>query len=117
MSTKIDRTKPGGEKGASAGQSAKPITFRLDSEFNEVLAERATQLGVSPHELARSYVREALTSQVAMEELFKAIVAMRDEQLHLRQAFGRSVETLMVSAGRVSVSEAQNWTKQTFGLK
>lgn len=117
MSTKIEPTKASGKYPGSKHQPSKPITFRLDPECNMALLDRASQLGISPHELARGYVREALTTSVAFEELFKAITTIRKEQLHLREAVGRSVEVLFVSAGKIPREDAKNWANETFGLK
>ena len=92
--------------------NAGPIAFRLDEVSRAVLAERADQLGVSPHALARHYVLELLDVVEDYETLRQDIRALHSELNALRSDHALAVEALLVSAGKVAPADAHTWTEQ-----
>ena len=91
---------------------AGPIAFRLDEVSRAVLAERADQLGVSPHALARHYVLELLGVAEDRQMLREDIRALRSKLNVLRSDHALAVEALLVSAGKVAPADAHTWTEQ-----
>ena len=83
------------------------ITFRLDDASAEVLLDRATRLQVSPHALARQYVREELLAAEERQALRQAVSA-------LRQDVGLVAGVLLTSAGKASDEQARQWVKSNF---
>ena len=89
-----------------------PITsFRLEPDEARVLAERAARLGVSPHELARHYVVEALAASGELAALSAALDALHLDVRGLRQDLTLSVEALLASAGEVNEKQAHAWVE------
>lgn len=87
-----------------------PVTsFRLDPDELELLAERAAHLGVSPHELARHYVVEALVASEELAAVGAAVNALLYQMQGLRQDLAFSVEALLASAGEVNDEQARGW--------
>ena len=97
---------------ARANKQAGPIGFRLDEASRRILAQRAAQLGVSPHALARHYVLEQLGEAEDREMLREEVTALRSELTALRADLALAVEALLVSAGKVPPAEAQTWVSQ-----
>ena len=90
------------------------ITFRFDDpEERRVLAERAAQLGVSPHELARHYVREILQQAEEREALREAIKQLNKNQRQFHKDFAFAVQALLTSAGKVSSQKAEAWVAES----
>jgi hypothetical protein len=83
------------------------ITFRLDDASAEVLLDRATRLQVSPHALARQYLREELLAAEERQALRQAVSA-------LRQDVGLVAGVLLTSAGKASDEQARQWVKSNF---
>ena len=84
----------------------------MDENCRRVLADRALRLGVSPHELARYYVIEALEDSEERAAIREALLALRKDIQEARQDVAVSTEALLATAGKVSASEAKAWTKQ-----
>ena len=93
---------------------AGPIGFRLDEACGRALAQRAAQLGVSPHALARHYVHELLQEPEERALLREAVTALHSELGALRADLVLAVEALLVSAGRVPPTEARAWVEENF---
>ncbi len=87
------------------------ISFRLEPDAAQLLSERAARLGVSPHELARHYVVEALVASEALAAIGAAVNALLKEFYGLRQDLALSVEALLASAGEVSEPQAHAWVE------
>ncbi|MGE3312518.1 MAG: hypothetical protein AB7O66_21330 [Limisphaerales bacterium] len=81
------------------------ITFRFDNENAVLLAERAARLKVSPHELAREYVLQALHEAEERAALHAAVIA-------LRQDVGTAAGALLTSAGKMTREDALAWVKE-----
>ena len=92
----------------------KTIGFRLDPGAHRILMDRATRLGISPHELARDYVFEALTDQ---ENRASARVDLADILALARKLRGdvaTSAETMLVACGGYTPEQAREWGEKTF---
>ncbi len=98
--------------GISTIAAPSTIGFRLDPESNRVLVERAAVLGVSPHELARIYVCEVLQEPVERAAMREAAIEIFSVLTQFRQDFAFSVEAMLISAGKVSQSQAQDWVEE-----
>ncbi len=90
------------------------VAFRLDAESCRILMGRAARLHISHHKLARQYVLEVLQEaeeRVVLREKVQELNATL-ERFRINIAF--SVESLLVSAGKVNQSDARNWVRNTF---
>lgn len=95
-----------------AKRQSSPITsFRLEPDEAELLSERAARLGVSPHELARHYVVEALVASEELAAVGAAVNTLLYEMQELRQDLALSVEALLASAGKVNGKQAHGWVE------
>ena len=90
------------------------IGFRLDPASLCVLAERAKQLGVSPHKLARRYLLEILHEPEERAALREAVVALHQQVTGTREDIALATEALLASAGKVSDAEARAWVAEHF---
>ncbi len=90
------------------------IGFRLEEEYLCALVERAARLNVSPHELAREYVLEALSEGEERKALREAVGALHQRYDVLREDMALMAEALLISAGKVSEKEARDWVKRNF---
>ena len=89
------------------------IGFRLDDETRRVLFERAARLQVSPHELARRYVIEVLQESEERIALREAVETLNADLDQFRSGFALAMEALLVSAGKVSVTDARDWVDKS----
>ena len=89
------------------------IGFRLDPASSRVLAERAAQLGVSPHELARHYVVELLQEPAERAALRTAFEQLHQNLQQFRSDFAFAVEAILTSAGQVPKDEARTWVEKS----
>ena len=99
------------QPGKPKRQSSPITSFRLEPDEAELLSERAARLGVSPHELARHYVVEALVASEELAAIGTAVNALLQEMHGLRQDLALSVEALLASAGEVSEKQARAWVQ------
>ena len=90
------------------------VGFRLEEEPLRALAERAARLNLSPHELAREYVLEALSEADERRALREAVGALHQQYDVLREDMALMAEALLISAGKVSEKEARDWVKRNF---
>ena len=95
------------------GQSS-TIGFRLDHDARQVLAERAALLGVTPHQLARQYVLEALMKAEEGAFVRAALTAIHQEVSKVRADLIFSVQALLSGAGNLGEKEAEKWVKENF---
>lgn len=104
--------------GTALASAPATVGFRLDPESRQILAQRAQNLGVSSHELARQYVFEALSVSEERAELHRAIIALQEGVLAKFSEFkgdlAFAVETLLVTCGEVDEEEAKEWIKKNF---
>lgn len=93
--------------------AASPVTvgFRLDDEHRVLLGGRALKAGVSPHELARQFVVEALNDRAQLPAVQQAIVALGAQVEQLRADLALAVEALLVGAGSAKSEEASEWVR------
>ena len=98
-------------------QSRTKIGFRLEPEAAEALAERANCLKVSPHDLARYYVVEALAASQHLTGMGIAMQALNRELNGLRADLALSVEALLASAGEVGEKQARAWVEGTLNRR
>jgi len=96
-----------------APSTAATIGFRLDPANSRLLAGRAAQLGVSPHELARHYVVELLQQHAERAALRTAFEQLHQNLHQFRSDFAFAVEALLTSAGQVPKDEAQAWVEKS----
>jgi hypothetical protein len=97
--------------GVGTGSTPATIGFRLDEPNRRLLAERAHQLGVSPHELARHEVINALRQGDGLAELAEAVVTLEATLRQLREDVATVAEALLVSAGHVPPDQAREWVQ------
>ncbi len=87
------------------------IGFRLDEAAADVLTARAGRLGVSPHELARQYVVEALQLGEHLAAIDQRLEALHERAQSLQEDLVLAVEALLASAGQVTEKQAREWVK------
>jgi hypothetical protein len=99
---------------AKGGKSTARATvgFRMDDERYGELSERAKNLGVSPHELARQYVIEVLSEGEERTALREAVNALIEHVREARKDIGLSTEALLASAGTLDEKEARDWKQK-----
>ena len=85
------------------------IGFRLDHDSAKALAERAAQLGVSPHKLSQSLVVAALCEKQKVAELCEVVGALAQGMFQLREELALMAEVLLVHGGKMSSDKAQSW--------
>lgn len=93
------------------GESILPetIVFRLDDENNRLLCQRAATLKMSPGELARVYLVEALHQSVSRDDWCGTISQLQKRMDQLAAGHALAVEALLASAGRVDREFAHQW--------
>lgn len=101
---------------SSSAESASTIGFRLEPELRKVLDGRAALFNVSSHALARQYVIEGLLSSEERQQMHDSIATLRKEIKELRGEFSLAVQTLLVSAGKVAPTLAEDWVQANFNL-
>ena len=88
------------------------VGFRLgDEESRRLLGQRAARLGVSPHDLAREYVREMLQEREERAVLRAALGELHEQLQQFRADFAFAVQALLTSAGKVSEGQAKRWVE------
>lgn len=81
------------------------INFRLKEPAMSVLAERAADKGLSPNQLARDYVMEALQEQEQRAELRKAVDACRRD-------LAAATAAILQASGNVSEANIEAWVRE-----
>ena len=95
-------------------QPASLVGFKLDAEAFAVLDARAKALGTSSHLLARQYVLLALTEDESRRELTQTLQALLAQLIELRKDCSLATQTLLVSAGKATVEQAEKWISENF---
>ena len=85
----------------------------MDETTAQALVQRATRLRVSPHDIARELVAQALQQPHDLEELKRAVLVLHETLNHLRTDVASTAEVLLVTAGKRSAEEAYRWVEQT----
>jgi hypothetical protein len=87
-----------------------PVSFRLSANLKKVLAERGTELGLSPGEFARKLVAESLTNDFQTKVIDELARILRTTQ-----AARNDIETaalgLLITAGNQPAEVAEEWLK------
>jgi hypothetical protein len=94
--------------------SSKTIGFRLDPDAHRILMDRATRLGISPHELARDYVFEALTDQENRAAARVDLAQILGLARKLRGDVATAAEAMLVACGGYTPERAREWGEKTF---
>lgn len=89
------------------------IGFRLEPELAEALAQQAKALGVSPHELARHYLVEAMGLAGELHSLVSGVTALHHQIQAFRHDLSLGVEALLASAGQVTEKDARAWVESS----
>lgn len=97
------------DPGSGARKAAKPISFRPDADVYEILEARAGVLGCSIHELACHYLTNALKEEREDDVSTESVVELLNE---LREDLAVGIESLLASAGKVTVEEARKWADE-----
>jgi hypothetical protein len=92
----------------------KTIGFRLNADAHRILMDRATRLGISPHELARDYLLEALSDRENRAVARVALVDILALTRKLRGDVATAAEAMLVSCGGYTPEEARAWGEKTF---
>lgn len=90
------------------------VGFRLDEESHRVLTERAANLKVSPHELARFYVLQILQEEQERTALHDAVAGLHQQLIQQREDFLLGLEALLASAGKATAEEAHAWIHENY---
>ncbi len=90
------------------------IGFRLDDESRRILSERAARLGISVHDLARSYVNEALHVREERALLVQSLQHIEERLTLIRGDVATTAEALLANAGKVKLEEAHRWVVENF---
>ncbi|MCZ7640636.1 MAG: hypothetical protein M5U12_33985 [Verrucomicrobia bacterium] len=87
-----------------------PVTvgFRLDADHSQALTRRAVKAGLSPHELARQFVVEALHDNERLSVLEQAVKALCAEMQELHRDL---LQTTREQPGLPAVVELVNTLK------
>ena len=102
------------QKKKLADQCPDTVGFRLDPEHGEVLAIRATALGVSSHELARCYLIELLEESEERAAPREEVQSLNANLTHFRDDFIFATEALLASGGKVKEVDARAWIDEHF---
>ncbi len=88
------------------------IAFRVDEPAAKALAERATRLGVSVHDVARDLVFQGLNQPDQRSELRTSLLVLHEVMTLLRGDVASVAEVLLVTAGKVKRDDAHDWVEQ-----
>jgi hypothetical protein len=93
------------------------IGFRLDPASRSLLDQKAASQNMSAGELARSYVIEMLHMAEQIDRVGFIITNIWEDVDQLRADLAVSVQTLLVSAGKVDQADAEKWVDNNFRPK
>ena len=98
-----------GKKRVEPGKSApRIISFRLATPLAEALAAAAAKCGIGPHELARQVLVNWLLDKEAAGTA-EALNAFEAEIDKLREDLRLAVTALLCDAGKLDVTDAEDW--------
>lgn len=98
-------------------EKSRHLTFRLPAPLARLLAERGRSLDLSPGQLSRLFVVQALTdagtAQLAEEvsRLRQEVAGLREQTRVLEERILLAVEALLVDAGHTEPDEAAEWVR------
>jgi hypothetical protein len=90
------------------------IGFRLEPEIRAILEQRAKLFEQSAGLLARQYTIEALMAEEERQQLTSKVSDLVREVSELRSELSLAVQTLLVSAGKIDASQAEEWVQENF---
>jgi len=105
----MKRPRRDNQEGQTKPSAPPSIGFRLDVESLRLLTEKAARSNVSVHELARTYVLEMLYMSQQIDGVGFALTDVFEGLYELRENLALSVQTLLVSAGKITRAEAEKW--------
>ncbi|HOW64832.1 MAG TPA: hypothetical protein P5186_18190 [Candidatus Paceibacterota bacterium] len=105
-------TKPNARRQEASQQIPATIGFRLDEKCVHVLALRASNLGVSPHSLAKHYVELALQQPETLISIGLALEQLRELNRQMRDDIATTAVALLTAAGDATEDEARAWADQ-----
>ncbi len=88
------------------------ISFRLSEDEAADLAERASEEGRSPHQMAHDLVLKSLEMTGGAEPLGEKLESLQRQMLELREELSLVAEVLLANAGKVTPAEASQWADQ-----
>ena len=88
------------------------IGFRLSEDEAVDLAERASEEGRSPHQMAHDLVVKSLESDGGGEQLGGKLESLQRQMLELREELSLVAEVLLANAGKATPAEASLWADQ-----
>ncbi|MEI6075991.1 MAG: hypothetical protein WCS94_10480 [Verrucomicrobiota bacterium] len=92
------------------------IGFRLEETSRRILAKRAAQLGVSPHELARYYVMEALNAADERRALRESLEALHRTMVASREDVAIATEAILQNTGKMIDEDVFAWVKRNLKM-
>ncbi len=98
-------------------EASRHFSFRLAAPDARELAKHARAVGLSPGQLARLLVMQALGNshlqEMAQElaRLRQEVAELGEQQRSAREQFARAVEALLVDAGRAEPAKAAAWVR------
>lgn len=109
MKRRYNKRKP--SRSASRGTSTAPkvISFRPDKADRDLLFTRASEQGLSSHQLAHDYVVSILHEQSDGREMEAKIANLEQRIKQLRDELCLVAEVLLNAAGKVSKEQAAEW--------
>jgi hypothetical protein len=102
---------------AAMREKSRHLTFRLPAPLARLLVERGRTLDLSPGQLSRLFVVQALTdshtAQLTEEvaNLQREVAGLREQTRALEERILLAVEALLVDAGQVEPDEAAEWVR------
>ena len=90
----------------------KPISCRLEPEFEEALGGRAEGMKLSKSDLVRNYVKAGLSEDATKVTLHEELPAIREEIKQLRRDLSLVAEVLLIRAGNVEPAAARKWAME-----
>ena len=89
------------------------IAFRFrDREHRAEFLQRAKALGISPHELARTYVTGVLEAAEEKADLHEQLEHLHREMLATRNDLALATEAILEFGGETEKTVAQEWVKK-----
>ena len=100
----------------SIEDSLKIIGFRLDPDSREALLGRASQRGISIHDLARIYVLEALHAETERTILEEGFGNLRQQLRQQQMELGKIAYALLIGAGKLKEDQAREWVQKNISI-
>lgn len=92
-------------------RAPKTIGFRLDDEHRKLLLQRARKAGLSPHDMARAYVVQALHNEEHLPAIRESMLQIFNQIQHLQGGLALAAEVLLVAGGKTTDAQARKWVQ------